>query len=98
MKKVKWTDIAFWLFFIGLALMIVARIFTVHYGVNWLLDELSQTYDFIYNMVSFGALVMIVFAFGVSVQTSQRLKSDAEYNLRVEIKEILEKSGIKDLE
>lgn len=89
MKKPKITDIAFWLFFIIMILLLIVRFFTVHYGVSWFLDRLSEAYDFVYNLISFGALLMVIFAFGISIQTSQRLKDDVEYNVRQECKKIL---------
>lgn len=98
MKKINVSDVAFWVFFATLGTILVARVFTVHYGVNWLLDSLSECYDFIYSLISYGALLMLIFSFGVSIQTSQRLKDDEEYHIKQECNKVLKKARIEDLE
>jgi len=64
------------IFFALIVLISISKMLTTYVGDNYFLQLLSQTWDGIYNLLSFGALIILMFSFGVSVQTSQRLKDD----------------------
>lgn len=83
------------IFFAVLSFIAVARIFTFYDGDNYFLQLLSQTWDGIYNILSYGSLISLMISFGVSVQLSQRLKDEKEHKICREcIMNVLERKEV----
>jgi len=64
------------IFFVIISIIAIAKTLTTYVGENYYLRLLSDTWDGMYNILSYGALIVLMFSFGISIQTSQRLKDD----------------------